>query len=115
MCLLTGHFVKLKSVIFLLCNLEAISSNFIPVKFSGHTVCSTHSVRLYCQTVIELYNEKLCRHFSLCIVICINHSYILQYSTGDGNLSSDDDEDEPVCVITYNQYMYIHYICKCNL
>ena len=27
------HFVKLKSVIFLLCNLEAISSNFIPVKF----------------------------------------------------------------------------------
>ena len=39
MCLLTGHFVKLKSVIFLLCNLEAISSNFIPVKFSGHTVC----------------------------------------------------------------------------
>ena len=38
MCLLTAHFVKLKSVIFLLCNLEAISSNFIPVKFSGHTV-----------------------------------------------------------------------------
>ena len=33
MCLLTAHFVKLKSVIFLLCNLEAISSNFIPVKF----------------------------------------------------------------------------------
>ena len=38
MYLLTVHFVKLKSVIFLLCNLEAISSNFIPVKFSGHTV-----------------------------------------------------------------------------
>ena len=70
--------------------------------------------------MIELYNEKLCRHFfSLCIVIRINHSFILHvgsiYSTGDGNLSSDDDEDEPVCVITYNQYMYIHYICKCNL
>ena len=32
------HFVKLKSVIFLFCNLEAISSNFIPIKFSGHTV-----------------------------------------------------------------------------
>ena len=32
------HFVKLKSVIFLFCNLEAISLNFIPVKFSGHTV-----------------------------------------------------------------------------
>ena len=39
MCLLTAHFVKLKSVIFLLCNLEAILSNFIPIKFSGHTVC----------------------------------------------------------------------------
>ena len=29
---------NLKSVIFLLCCLEAISSNFIPVKFSGHTL-----------------------------------------------------------------------------
>ena len=49
MCLLTAHFVKLKSVIFLLCNLEAILSNFIPIKFSGHTV-------LYASYTILLLN-----------------------------------------------------------
>ena len=50
MCLLTAHFSKLKSVILLLCNLEAISSNFIPVKFSGHMVCVLI-------TAIILYSE----------------------------------------------------------
>ena len=52
MCLLTGHFVKLKSVIFLLCNLEAISSNFIPVKFCSHTIL-TARVHTYIHTYIR--------------------------------------------------------------
>ena len=41
---LLGISSNLKSVIFLLCNLEAILSNFIPVKFSGHTVSMTQSM-----------------------------------------------------------------------
>ena len=31
--------VRFKSVIFLKCNLEAISSNFIPIIISSYTVC----------------------------------------------------------------------------
>ena len=37
------HFVRLKSVIFLKYNLEAILSNFIPVIISSHTAYTTTS------------------------------------------------------------------------
>ena len=65
MCLLTGHFLKLKSVIFLLCNLEGISSNFIPVKFSGHMVstvtghCSDNQFTTQVDVAKEGFAQKL--------------------------------------------------------
>ena len=82
MCLLTEHFVKLKSVIFLLCNLEAISSNFPAIRYARTRMHFMHAythIRMYCMHAMNAMHSvcvqgscvSTCVHAFMCLYVCV--------------------------------------------
>ena len=90
---LLGILSNLKFVIFLLCNLEAISSNFIPVKFSGHTVLYTCSYvkispwPIQCDGIMAYQGKEF--HVCVCLTfeilsLTIGNDYMGEHCSGQG-------------------------------